>query len=149
MRCSFILSSTLRAILLLTCLIGVVFGGGFHPHESLRHQHEGAHLHSHSYVAHAHNAVTFRFSALNTETISPIENEHQHPVPLVELIAVPVSTSIITKSVQYNVTSPVDLPQTGFPDLFVAILFVFPHETSPPLYSLTGFSDSGRSPPTA
>ena len=149
LRCSFILLSTLKAVLPLTYLIGVVFGGGLHLHESLSHQHEGTHLHTHSYVAHVHNAAVFRFPALNGETISPVENEHQHPVPLVQLIAVPASTSTITKSIQHNVTCPVDLPQTGFPDLFVPILFAFPHETSPPLHSLTGFSDSGRSPPTA
>jgi len=126
-----------------------MFGGGLHLHESLSHEHERADRHTHALAAHVHNTVGVPSSGSKSETIAPLENGHQHSVPLVQLIAVRTSTSTITQSFQHNVACTIDLPQTYFPDLSLSILFVFPLETSPPLRSLTGCSDSGRSPPLA
>lgn len=130
-------------------MTGFVFGGGLHLHSSIGHEHENADHHTHTMAAHVHNTVLLPSPGFENETISSLENEHQHPVPLVQLIAVRASAPTTIQSFQYDFACSADLPRRFFPDPAISILFVFPHETSPPLRSLTGSSDSGRSPPTA
>ncbi len=146
---SSIILSIPRVAVLVVYLTGVMFGGGLHLHESLSHEHESDLLHTHTWVAHFHNTTVFPFSGLKSESVAPVEDEHQHPVSLVQLIAVPASNLAPAKSSQHNISCSIDLPRAYSTNPSISILFVYPHETSPPLRSLAGSSDSGRSPPTA
>lgn len=148
LRNFFISSPALKVALLGTYLLVAMFGGGLHPHSSLNHEDETDSHHIHTLTAHVHDTTFFLSEESKSQTISPIENGHQHPVPIVQLIAVRTSTSATTKSIQRNVTCSVAVLRTCYQNSAISILFVFPRETSPPLRSLTGSSDSGRSPPT-
>lgn len=143
---SFIVSPTLRANLLVAYIAAFMFGSGLHLHASPVHEHELVAHHTHEVVAHFHYSTAHPSPGFYGEAISTVE--HEHLIPQVQLIAVPVSSSRSTKQLQHTVAYFLNQPLHWLPELAFASLLAFPPETSPPP-SLTRSSVSDRSPPTA
>jgi hypothetical protein len=141
---SSIWSSALAAFLIISYLIGVMFGSGFHVHGSLSHDHEDRHLHTHAFAAHVHDTEIVPHPDSHGE--SSIEIEDLHSVHTLHLIAVPVSKIASTKHHRHSTDCAADLPPVlpFYPS--VSSLFICPLKTSPSIYTI---SLSGRSPPSA
>jgi hypothetical protein len=139
-----ILSSTLAAFLLISYLIGVMFGSGLHVHGSLSHDHEDRHLHTHAFAAHVHDTDIVPPPDSHGESL--IEIEHLHSVHVLHLIAVSGSKITPTKHHRQSTVCAVDPPPVLSYYPSVSILFISPPETSPAIRSM---SYSGRSPPPA
>lgn len=137
----------LAVTLLFSYLIGLIFGGGLHLHESLTHEHAAAYSHEHSWAAHVHETAIVPLATDVSQEISPQKTDHDHVVPVVHLVAVPVSASTATNSPLAMFASLLDVVESSFPHLSISLLFVLPRDTSPPLLAQAGFSDAGRSPP--
>ncbi len=137
----------LRVGVLASYLIGMVLGSGLHVHATLSHEHDNEGLHGHSPVAHVHATTLIPSAASHSEIISPSEDEHRHPVPLVQLIAIRALHPKSSKSVQQNTVYSFDVPSAPFLIVPRILLVVFSPDTLPPLHSLTVHSHLGRSPP--
>lgn len=137
-----------RFVLLVSYMMALAFGNGLHVHESLRHEHDGTDSHTHSWTAHVHQSMVTPSGTAKSQIRSTQEQDHLHPVPVVQLIAGSAPTSSQKHPSQRIVVASVGVERisTFFP-LF-SFLFLFPRETLPPLSSWTGLLDSGRAPPT-
>lgn len=146
---AYILPTITRMSLFIAYIMGLVLSGGIHPHESLRHEHEQAGSHTHTLVVHTHERMVIPSTDFREERLAPIGDGHQHTLPLIQMVAVPVSTSNVSPSAQHNTVSFAETDAGDSSHLSISFLFIVPHETSPPLLSLRYVSDSGRSPPAA
>jgi hypothetical protein len=139
-----ILSSALAAFLLISYLIGVMFGSGLHVHGSLSHDHEDRHRHTHAFATHVHDTEIVPHPDSHGESL--IEIEHLHSVHVLHLIAVTVSNITTTKQHRETTVCTVVLPPVLSYYSSVSILFISPPEPLPPIRFI---SHSGLSPPSA
>jgi hypothetical protein len=139
-----ILSSALAVFLLISYLIGMIFGSGLHVHGLLHHDQEDPHLHTRALAAHVHDTDFISFPG--SHSVSLLEDEHHHPVHVLHIIAVSASKTTPMKPYRHSSVCADDPSPVLSYYPSVSTLYICPRETSSTIRSI---SHSGRSPPSA
>ena len=145
MRGSIALFPILRPVVVTGYLLAVALDGGFHFHGLFSHSHGNGSEHEHRFVLHLHSQVNDLYTG--EIYFAPTERQHQHPVPSVQMVALP--SPLVKQELVLSVSTlqldilPVEVFALNNPQ------YLFTAFSPPPPDSFSTFTvvRSGRSPP--